>query len=323
MRDLVLQATESSEVIKYDQVQELWSGYGQIIRCWTKGGKSDSVILKHIQLSDDSNHPKGWNTDISHQRKLKSYHVEMSWYTGKGKHTSKYCRTPVLLHAQHNSEEIVLIMEDLDQAGFPVRKHEVNLQEMFICLKWLAYFHADYMNIKPMDLWDIGTYWHLATRPDELKIMTNKSLQKAAKAIDQKLNSAKFQTIVHGDAKLDNFCFSEDENQVAVVDFQYVGGGCGMKDFAYFISSCLTEDACEKYEKTLLSHYFECLNDALTISGKASIAQEIINEWSVLYRYAWADFFRFLDGWSPGHWKMHRYSTNLMEQVLLELHNSN
>jgi Ser/Thr protein kinase RdoA (MazF antagonist) len=60
-----------------------------------------------------------------------------------------------------------------------------------------------------------------------------------AAVIDQVLNNCSYQTIVHGDAKLANFCFSK-EGAVSAVDFQYVGGGCGMKDVAYFLGSCLT-----------------------------------------------------------------------------------
>jgi len=31
---------------------------------------------------------------------------------------------------------------------------------------------------------------------------------------------------------------------------------------------------------------------------------------------AWTDFFRFVQGWSPGHWKHHRYSQRLAREVL-------
>ena len=66
------------------------------------------------------------------------------------------------------------------------------------------------MNITQADLWETGTYWHLETRPDELVKLQDKKLKEFAPLIDSKLSSAKYQTLVHGDAKLANFCFSDD-----------------------------------------------------------------------------------------------------------------
>ena len=113
-----------------------------------------------------------------------------------------------------------------------------------------------------------------------------------------------------GDAKLANFCFSKD-GQVAGVDFQYVGGGCGMKDVAYFIGSCLTERECERLESQILEVYFENLQNALEERN-----DPLENEWRSLYRVAWADFHRFLKGWSPGHWKINSYSERVLEEVV-------
>ena len=72
--------------------------------------------------------------------------------------------------------------------------------------------------------------------------------------------NCKFKTIVHGDAKLANFCFSHDLSNVAAVDFQYVGGGCGMKDVAYFLGSCLNDQELRTTENELLD--FTYVDDA-------------------------------------------------------------
>ena len=55
------------------------SGYGSIKRYNLKGSDYTSVIVKHVE-PDQGAHPRGWNTDLSHQRKLKSYQVELNWY---------------------------------------------------------------------------------------------------------------------------------------------------------------------------------------------------------------------------------------------------
>ncbi len=296
-------------------VQELWSGYGEISRYWLADGTT--MIVKHVKLPEQSQHPRGWDTDISHKRKLKSYQVEINWYTGLCVHSDESWRIPKLLVGKKDGQELLMIMEDLGGAGFPERKSNLTHVEIKSCLSWLAHFHAKNLNVDGKGLWDIGTYWHLATRPDELAAMSNLELKAAAKAIDQKLNGAKYQTLVHGDAKVANFCFSESGREVAAVDFQYIGKGCGMKDVAYLLSSCLDEQDLLTNGDALVEYYFEVLQDALEESEVDSRA--LIREWKELYAYAWADFYRFLDGWSPGHWKMHGYSEQLTSLVLNDL----
>ena len=310
-------AITGGSIVSSQSVQTLWSGYGEIRRYRIKGGNTASIIVKHINLPKPQHHPRGWNTDISHQRKLKSYEVERNWYDGLARQTTAYCRTPQVHQSVEQEGEIWLIMEDLNASGFDIRLSpgSVKLSHTKACLSWLAHFHGQFMNASAEGLWPIGTYWHLDTRPDEWERMENQSLKQSAKAIDTHLNNAWYQTIVHGDAKLANFCFHAN-GQVAAVDFQYVGRGCGMKDVAYCISSCFEDDDCERYEEELLNHYFSQLELSL---DKSIDFKEVKQEWSELYNYAWADFYRFLDGWSPGHWKMHGYSERIANQVIKEL----
>lgn len=317
----ILKQTGASRIVRTVLVQSLWSGYGEIKRFYLAGGKYPRIIVKHIQLPNDSQHPKGWNTAISHQRKLTSYQVEREWYQHFANQTNEQCKVPQIYQALEMGAEILLIMEDLDASGYIIRVHpeSINLGHVKSCLEWLAHFHANFMGVDATRLWPIGTYWHLDTRPDEWAKMGNRTLKKAAKAIDQKLNQATFQTIVHGDAKLANFCFHE-AGKIAAVDFQYVGKGCGMKDVAYFISSCFDDPECERHGQELLDYYFSSLEKALEKARHKSIDfQQLKQEWSGLYKYAWADFYRFLDGWSPGHWKMHGYSERLSQLVIDEL----
>jgi len=184
------------------------------------------------------------------------------------------------------------------------------------CIAWLANFHATYMSERPGGLWRTGTYWHLETRPDELKALSDKPLKQTAKAIDSILRRSPFQTFVHGDAKLANFCFSSKGREVSAVDFQYVGGGCGMKDLAYFAGSCLYEDECERMESQILDFYFQNLNKALKQKQKEINFKKLEENWRKLYYFAWADFHRFMKGWAPGHYKKTSYSERISERVI-------
>lgn len=305
---IILQCTGASGIYDEEIIQELWSGYGKIKRLYLKNASSPSIIVKHIQLNDKSTHPRGWNSDIGHQRKIKSYQVEGHFYKEFSRHS--LARLPRCLAIDHFEDQALLVLEDLDVAGFPIRKSRLSWQEIESCLNWLAKFHASYLGKSFKGLWEVGTYWHLATRPAELEALQDLNLKKAASAIDEKLNSCRFKTLVHGDAKLANFCFSKD-GEVAGVDFQYVGGGCGMKDVAYFIGSCLNEDDCEKLEDQILDTYFHLLQKALGYD-----IQDLEIEWRPMYRVAWADFHRFLKGWSPGHWKINSYSERVTTEVI-------
>lgn len=172
------------------------------------------------------------------------------------------------------------------------------------CIKWLASFHAKYLDTKSDLLWEIGTYWHLDTRPDELELLEDKDLKKFAQIIDDELKNTKYQTIVHGDAKLANFCFDVHGTSCAAVDFQYIGHGCGMKDLAYFMSSAIEPEVSENMEDWVLDTYFKELKKSLKHYHPNFDAQELEYEWRPLFSVAWADFQRFIKGWSPNHFKI-------------------
>lgn len=316
----VLQHTGASSIISRQVVQELWSGYGQIIRFELDGGHYQSVIVKHIGVHQPSKHPRGWGSSFSHQRKLRSYQVELSWYENYNSHRSSELFFPRCLLTDSNDDQKIIIMEDLDTVGYPVRLESAGWNELKICLEWLACFHACFMGRQPKGLWEVGSYWHLATRPDEWNTMADGKLKELAPVIAKKLEHAKYQTFVHGDAKLANFCFDPRLSQVAAVDFQYVGGGCGMKDVAYLVGSCLDEKRSQEYESRILDAYFTALRKAL--KSRQINFDELEEEWRYLYHFAWVDFTRFLKGWSPGHWKNNAYTESLVRRVLKECSSS-
>ncbi len=321
-KQITLDATKASDLHIIETIQTLWSGYGSIVRLKLDDCSISTVIAKHIKIPSNNKHPRGWNTNLSHERKIRSYNIETYWYNNYSKYCNEFCKIPECYITEQSEEELFIALEDLDNSGYPIRKSMLTWNEMKPCIKWLANFHAVYMSTKPEGLWETGTYWHLETRPDELKALTDKNLQKAAAQIDQVLRNTKYKTLVHGDAKVANFCFNQDCSKVAAVDFQYVGGGCGMKDLAYFAGSCLYEDECEKLEQEILEYYFEELEHSLEFNDKQINFSELKKEWKEMYYYAWTDFHRFLKGWSPGHWKINSYSEKISRKVISSLKHS-
>ena len=316
--DYLLNVTNSSSYEELEIIQSLWSGYGKISRYKLEGSVFETVIIKHISLNKSAEHPRGWNTSNSHNRKVKSYEVETQWYQKWNQQCNELCRTAKFIGSVSKNSEQWIILEDLD-SEFHLRKEALNLIEVKSCLKWLANFHATFLGKSPEGLWRIGTYWHLDTRPDELAKVQHRELKMKAHLIDEILNGCNYQTIVHGDAKVANFCFSASGEKVAAVDFQYVGGGCGMKDVAYFLGSCLSSDQCETHNEKLLGYYFSELKEALKNSNSNIEFKELETEWRAMFPIAWTDFTRFLLGWMPSHQKVNDYSLRFMKSVLPQL----
>ena len=273
IESILLSLTNSEKILNLELIQKLWSGYGSLTRVTLD---NNSVIAKLIKFPNIQEHPRGWNSDLSHQRKAKSYRVEINWYKEHNNEV-KDAYSPRYISSGESNDTKYLILEDLRQKGF-VPKNSINLKQVKLCLKWLANFHAKYLGTTPNGLWQMGTYWHLDTRPEELMVLADEELKRAAPLIDQKLNSSKFQTLVHGDAKLANFLFNQ--NEVSAVDFQYVGGGVGVKDLAYFLSSIYNENELYQYEKQHLDYYFQELNMALNSFNFTIDSPLLEKEWS-------------------------------------------
>jgi aminoglycoside phosphotransferase len=348
---------KDQEYSKLQTVQSLWSGYGEIARYGAVGTSSVSglaslqksnaghktCIAKVVDLGQKTQHPKGWNTDVSHQRKLSSYLNEKAFYQHFAAFTNERCKVPQLIAASSSQEITWLLMQDLDGAGFSLRSINPSnvLIELGIC--WLANFHACFMQdthchaeSQPWEnnkqawlahkkkVFKIGTYWHLGTRLQEWQSMPETDLKRTAKQIDERLNQARFQTLLHGDAKIANFCIHSSKDKIAAVDFQYVGFGCPVKDLVYFLGSCAGEVDLQTNTRRWLDLYLSELIQALKLKmGDKStvLLGELAAESRALYSLAWADFERFLMGWSPQHKKLNAYSAQQARIALSQLDN--
>lgn len=122
-QDLILQACDASSLRVGAKIQTLWSGYGEIVRLHLEGCNRPSVVVKHVKFPEEAEHPGGWNTDRSHTRKVKSYQVETHWYQNYS--TNQSCRIPACLAACSYGDEMLIVLEDLDVAGYDQRRYKL------------------------------------------------------------------------------------------------------------------------------------------------------------------------------------------------------
>lgn len=312
LAERIRRITGADAVTLDERLQALWGGYGELWRAELRHGTTlTRVVVKSVRPPRDDG-------SRSHRRKLRSYAVEQAFYQRYAARCAEApsCRVahPVELRAEDGGW--LFVLEDLDCAGFSERRSHAAASHVTAALRWLAAFHARFLGTAPDGLWKVGTYWQLGTRPDELKTMRHEALRQAAPRLDQALSEARFKTLVHGDAKLENVCFGHGE--VALVDFQYVGGGVGVKDVAYFLSSCLAVRECESLVPRYLDEYFRALVSAVraNAAGAGVDVAALESEWRALFPLAWVDFYRFLLGWSPGQLDGDPYSERLTREVL-------
>lgn len=300
--EFALSHTGARAVTEVTRLQGLWGGYGELLRLRLAGGPVSSVILKLVVP------PEGVNETVSDRRKRRSYAVEQAWYLEGARRCDAHCRVASCYAVERRGESSLLLLEDLQNAGFrPGRPPQIRAG-----LQWLAHFHARFLGPPPPGLWEQGSYWHLETRREEWARMPPGPLKDAAEALDQRLRGARYQTLLHGDSKPANFCWSGD-GTASAVDFQYVGPGCGIRDTAYFLDCCLGESGCHSEAEGWLDFYFAVLRQAVGAHGFD--ADELESEWRSLFPVAWSDFCRFEQGWR-GPSPLGRYSQLQLARAL-------
>lgn len=298
-------------------IQPLWSNCGVLCRI---SDNRKSYVAKYIAVPDSMQHPKGWNGSASQQRKLMSYQVEKHFYQFYARQTDKFCQVPQLLEVVELHNTQLLVMEDLQTTGFSQSKTAITeIKELNTVIRWLAYFHMRFLAVGHQHLWAQGCYWHLDTRQEEHQAMVDGELKQKAVAIDKCLANAQYQTLLHGDAKLANFCFSDDNSNVAGIDFQYTGAGVGVKDLMILLSSSLDGQALLAKADMCLDYYFQQLKLAHQHYQRDVEFSLLEAEWRKLWPYTWADYHRFLEGWSPGHQRISLFMQDKTRQTLSQL----
>ncbi|MGI2258206.1 phosphotransferase [Shewanella sp. GXUN23E] len=327
----LLQLTLTTNKIDFvESIQSLWRGYGELFRI-RLDGLPLCVKFIHTNRSHDST--------FDQQRKALSYQVEINWYRqSSARIWLNLPRIPECYDVINTDAGVFILMQDLKSTGYRFQSAYNDIEFAKNTIEWLAIFHACFMldtkmtplpglsaplalveaefSHWPCGIWRCGSYWHLATRPEEFH-RTQGILKHYAALWDNQLNQARFQTIIHGDAKAENFGINH-ANQVAGVDFQYVGAGCGIRDVSYFLDSILSEQGLQQHASTLVEHYLKVLTAQLRDHFSDEQLAALAGEYRQLFAVSWADFQRFLAGWQDPVARISNYSKCQIQQSILQ-----
>lgn len=316
--------TGASRTTDVEELQPVWGGNGMLFRVEIEGADVESVIVKHIVPQAHAKR-RVKPSDASTKRTLASYDNELTFYSSYGNELVSVVRLPHFYGGERSSDGWLFVLEDLAASGFSMAKKTYDDSDIRGALRWLARFHAAFLSHPGSGSWKAGSYWNWSDRKDDHSRMQHPELRQAAAKLDAQLNQCRHKTLIHGDAKTDNFCFGDsdsegasDATRVAGLDFQYVGQGTGMKDVMCLLDSCHgVTDAAAAFSDQL-DYYFAQLRQGLATRPSVDVAA-VEAEWRALYALAWADYYRFLDGWAPGRYAPEGYAAEMVSVALAQL----
>ncbi|KZN69314.1 phosphotransferase [Pseudoalteromonas luteoviolacea] len=299
-----------------NQSSELWNGCGTLEK-FSVGGQC--YVAKVTQVPKDLQHSSIKQTRFSLNRKVKSYEKEQMFYQYCADALIGVCNVPKMFELYDERGLFVTLLEDYEATGFR-NKNSACTEDILKVIEWLANFHATWLESgqehSKFKQFGAGNYWHLKTRPDEYKKMSDGLLKQNAHIIDDVLSSTNFKTMIHGDAKLANFAFNS--KGVIGYDFQHVGVGVGLSDVMLLLTTVLDSQGLEARAELMLDAYFRALTTQLIKNRGKLNGKQVESEWRPLWPIIWADFHRFLAGWKPEHPKINDYMKAQSNHTLIK-----
>lgn len=334
--------------VKTKQMATLWAGYGSVTevtvalptaanRAGGTGGTHDDgepgtmTTTRRLILKRVSPPPNG--RGVSHDRKLRSYEAEAAFYSCAPDgpawallDAGLAVPTPLATASDKTSCLREFLLSDL-RVTHPRRFRGGSFDEAVAGLTFLAGMHAAFWERPtPAGVWPEGSYWRLDTRLDELSRTDDVRVVRSARAIDLRLRGVVSdadgerkqrrarRTLIHGDPKGDNLLLSEagargETTTAAAYDFQYVGGGLGARDVAYFLTAAVDPRVLEAHEDALVAAYHAALLEGLEGREGRPEDAESVDACRASYpldalrddlELAVADYARFMAGW--GYW---------------------
>ena len=270
-------ASAASEIaeVEFEQLSNVTNALGNLYRCRISARDSEaaypaSVIVKLPTANALAFRFSKWMS--LHRRE----HVFYQDIAGRG-----HVRTPALFYGDFDarSHRFVLLLEDLggmeaipqsvgiDAARTRQAIREIaGLQGRF----WEAADEpalsavGDFLNSKERRIMQTVYLLTLPAALDRFGDLFTAERRRLAEEFGLRIAShfaavsAGPRTVVHGDFRADNILFgSEGDKDLAVIDWQGFGIGCGMYDVAFFLGTSVTSDIRRRIERDALDEYHD------------------------------------------------------------------
>ena len=353
-----------SKLVTVKTLCSLWSGMGHIyhIKIQHPGKAMKSYYDLVVKYVSPGRNRSSTNASFGDRRKAISYQVECNFYD-KLAYPLKTLHgvelpTPYFVERGNGNDD-----DDDDSNGqITIGMSLVNgnycdgsnLDHVHAVLSWLAKFHAAYWEgsrtatiddesddctntsdvvdkeffTDTIGVQEIGSYWHLLTRPEEHECMSKNGwegrLKLAAKSLDSCLKrDTIMQCLIHGDVKDANILIKnkggDDSCTALLYDFQYCGRGTPTQDIAYFFCSSVDLDTLNEDE--LLKYYHTTLVERLkSKKDQKQIQIPTLDHLRKSLDIAYCDYCRFMCGW--GFWgSSSSHISSRVQNVLNDLDN--
>ena len=281
----VLYPKIKNEIISFKEGEKIDPGFtGKVIRIIPQYKDSNVNSPKKFIIKFQTD-----NINIrTFMSKIKAYEKEIKIYEILNKINK--LNTPLIYHSDINEEgtNYILIMEDLTERGlFNINKEKpFDIKILKLIVEYFAELHSNFfglgkqLNIKWINDYNFGKYMEEFTiknfdkkkeffisnnkkilNDNLINIIKNINIQELFEKINPDLEKNKDRiTLLHGDTQSGNLMINKENDKMAMIDWQYINIGLGLKDIVLFIGICLDENNIKENDINELKYlYFNYL----------------------------------------------------------------
>ena len=283
----VLEPKFNSKLISFKKGEEINPGFtGEVYKIIPEFGEKNENLPKSLVIKFQTENPNIRNF----MAKIKGYDKEIKIY--EILNSIKELNTPKIFHSEINKEgtHYLLIMEDLNEKGlFRLEKEKpFDIKSLKLFVKYFADLHShfwgkenqgkiewiknynfgEYMKEFTIQNFDKKKSYFISNNKNKLNdflinTIKNIKISELYETINPDSENNKNRiTLLHGDTQQGNLLINKHKDKMAMIDWQYINIGLGLKDIVLFIGISLDEKNIKESDiQELKDLYINCLKE--------------------------------------------------------------